>query len=390
MKKRDGKMSCRVLMLRSNPVRPDTRVEKEAASLTRCGYDVCIFCWDRDSNHKECCEEIIVAKQRIPIVRVGFRASYGEGFKNIIPYLKFQFSLRRWIRKHKQEFDIVHACDFDTSFFSHKLVKRLKKYLVFDIFDFLYGEPHSFLQKQVKKAQLRIINRADATIICSEERREQIKNSSPKKLIVIHNSPSVEQLPTRIKLVPRLNDCIRICYVGILQDGRMIKEIGNYLAKKPGFEFHVGGFGPLDTFFKDLTKNCGNVFFYGRIPYAQTLELEANCDIMLGIYDPKIENHRYAAPNKFYESLFLGKPIIMVKHTGMSDIVEKKGFGSLMDFFDINSFDVALKQIVKMKSQWPIIREEMNKEYKTLYSWSEMERRLIELYDSFCLEGESR
>ena len=34
---------------------------------------------------------------------------------------------------------------------------------------------------------------------------------------------------------------------------------------------------------------------------------------MTAIYDPNISNHYYAAPNKFYEALMLGKPLIMVK-----------------------------------------------------------------------------
>lgn len=40
----------RVCILRSNPVRPDSRVEKEAWSLAKAGYDVHILAWDRDTN----------------------------------------------------------------------------------------------------------------------------------------------------------------------------------------------------------------------------------------------------------------------------------------------------------------------------------------------------
>ena len=42
----------KVCILRSNPVKPDSRVEKEALALACAGYSVEIVCWDRDSNHK--------------------------------------------------------------------------------------------------------------------------------------------------------------------------------------------------------------------------------------------------------------------------------------------------------------------------------------------------
>ena len=52
---------------------------------------------------------------------------------------------------------------------------------------------------------------------------------------------------------------------------------------------------------------------YGKLQYSQTLALESQCDIRVATYDPSIRNHKYSAPNKFYESLMLGKPIIMAK-----------------------------------------------------------------------------
>ena len=53
---------------------------------------------------------------------------------------------------------------------------------------------------------------------------------------------------------------------------------------------------------------------------------------MLAIYDPEIENHRFAAPNKFYESLMLGKPVMMVKNTGMSQVVVENDLGVLIEY----------------------------------------------------------
>ena len=64
----------KVCILRSNPVNPDSRVEKEAWTLTKAGYDVHILAWDRESCASECQEFVKVADALIPITRLGHPA----------------------------------------------------------------------------------------------------------------------------------------------------------------------------------------------------------------------------------------------------------------------------------------------------------------------------
>ena len=97
-------MNKKIIILRSNPVNPDSRVEKEASTLSKAGYDVTIIAWDRASNHKPIMERVLCAGSSLPIIRMGFKASYGAGMKSIIPFLKFQFCVRRWIKKNRCSF----------------------------------------------------------------------------------------------------------------------------------------------------------------------------------------------------------------------------------------------------------------------------------------------
>lgn len=372
-------MKKRVCIIRSNPVRPDSRVEKEAWTLKQAGYDVRILAWDRDSNHDESEGTINVAGEQIPITWLGYKAAFNEGLKSLKPYLKFQFHMRRWLKKHRKEIDIIHACDFDTAFFSQS--RGRGKVFIYDIFDFLYGEPESLLQKMVRRAQIRIINHADATIICTEERKEQIKEAKPKRLAVIHNTPftALQNEDSGLAFKSK-TDKTKIAYVGILADQRLLTAIGRAIANNPNVELHIGGFGTLEEYYKKLSMQHDNIFFYGRIPYTQTLELESLCDIMTAIYDPSVENCRRAAPNKFYEALMLGKPLIMVKGTGMSSVVEQNNIGELIEFSQ-EGFEQGLERLISRRSEWETMSEKMKKIYKDQYSWDEMKRRLIALYD---------
>lgn len=278
----------------------------------------------------------------------------------------------------KNDFDIVHACDFDTAFFSRSVVKKKNEKFVFDIFDFLYDKPQGMIQKCVKRAQYKIINDSDATIICSEERKNQIKGSCPKRLTVIHNTPSLDQMQE--KYTKRTySEKIKVVYVGILQDYRLLKEIAEAVSKLKEIGFYVGGFGKYEEYFYTMDAQYDNIHFYGRLSYVDTLALESECDIMLAIYDPSIDNHIYAAPNKFYESLMLEKPIIMAKGTGMSQVVRENDLGVLIEYSK-EGFIEGINQLIQRKSDWKKMGKRMKDLYEKQYSWNEMEKRLLFLY----------
>ena len=370
-------MGKRVCIIRSNPVSPDSRVEKEAWTLTKAGYSVHILAWDRDEDHNEKESFITVAEEKIPITRLGYKATYGDGFKNLRPNLKFQFHMRRWLKKHRDEFDFIHACDLDTALFSKSATKAK---FIFDIFDFRYGEPQSFVQKMINKAQIRLINQADATIICTEERKKQIRNAHPKRLAIIHNTPIKTLLHENTGLFfQSSSEKVKIAYVGILANQRLLLEIGDAVTHNSNVELHIAGFGVYAEHFEKLARDYENIFYYGRIPYDQTLALESQCDIMTAIYDPNIENNRFAAPNKCYESLMLGKPVLMVRGTGMSGIVEAKDIGELIEFSE-NGFIDGIERLISRRDEWKAMSEKMKKLYESDFSWEKMQDRLIVLY----------
>lgn len=366
--------------MRSNPVNPDSRVEKEASALIRAGYRVKILAWDRSEKYKINKSYININSKKAEIYRFGIPGTFGGGYKNLKNLITFQIRLISWLIKNRDSYDIVHACDFDTAYSSYLVSRFTKKKLVFDIFDYLFTKPtgkFKLIQKYIIFLQKKIINYADATIICTEQRKRQIDGSNPKRLAVIHNSP-----PDVSNVLGRLclnENKIKIAYVGILQDYRFLVELAEVVRENRNWELHIGGFGKYEDYFKELSNNNPNIVYYGKLPYDKALELEKSCDILTAIYDPKINNHYYAAPNKFYEGLMLGKPLIMVRGTGMSEIIEQYGIGELMEF-NIDSLRTAIEKLVKRKNEWPYMSEKMKTLYRQKYSWDSMEEKLIDLY----------
>lgn len=371
----------RIIVIRSNPVNPDSRVEKEVNALLKANHKVEIIGWDRNAKYAKKKSVIKFETGQANIYRFGIPSSYGGGMKrNLKGLMIFQLNILIWLVKNRKNYDVIHACDFDTAFMAKKIAKLFNKKLVYDIFDYYidsFNVP-SFLKKIVEKEDWKIINFADSTIICSEKRMEQIKGASPKKVSVIHNTP--QKIPDIFNVKDDLTNKIKLVYVGILGEGRLIKEIIDVVKSNSQYELHIGGFGELENYIKEQSIYYENILFYGKLPYHKTLQLEAKSDIMLAIYDPNIANHHYAAPNKFYEALMLGKPLIMVRGTGMSEIVSEFNIGELMDF-NSKSFKESLDKLISRKREWDEMSNKMKLMYENKYNWTEMEYRLINLYD---------
>lgn len=366
----------RIVMIRSNSIEPDSRVEKEANSLQKAGYKITLLSWDRDSNYFVRHSRKKLATGKVSKISFGARAAFGAGMKSLPSYLKFQISLFLWLLKNRNRYDYCHLCDFDTAFTGSIACRMLGKKYIFDIFDYLSTDAHSFFERCIEKAENNIINHANATIICTKKRTQQIKKATPRNLTIIHNSPDI--IPGLAKNHPK-NDKVKIAYIGILQDYRLLPEMVHAISEMEHVEFHIAGFGKYESYMKRASEKYSNIFYYGKISYEDTLRLESVCDLMTAIYDPQIGNHTYAAPNKFYEALYLGKPLIMVKKTGMSEIVKKNNIGTLIDFSEEGFVD-GLTRLIHKKDDWEDMGVRMKKLYHDQFSWQTMETRLIELY----------
>lgn len=369
----------RIVMLRSNAVNPDPRVEKEVSSLIKNGFSVSIVGWNRDVDNGYKKSVLMIDNVAVKILRIGCKASFGEGMKNLQSYLRFQMLMGWYLFKNSKSYDVIHATDFDTAFTSSIISILTGKKFVFDIFDFIYGRPNGLLQRVIKIMQCQIINRADATIICTEERKQQIKGTKPKKLVVIHNTPQRKD----VNVIKKINPVgkVKLVYVGILQDYRLLEEVLECISEHPEMELHIGGFGKYEDLVKQFSGKYHNIIFYGKLSYDKTLSLENQSDIILAIYDPSIENHEYAAPNKFYEGLMLGKPLVMVKGTGMSEVVEQYNIGCLIEYSK-EGFEKGVLDLLSKRDSWNSMSVTMKNLYDKIYNWNVMEKRLVELYDS--------
>ena len=129
-------------------------------------------------------------------------------------------------------------------------VARLKKMkYVYHIADFyVASRPVAPVAGFVRRLEYRVIGQAYATIVCNEERKEQIEGSKPKKLVVIHNTPALE---VKVEYEPNHGQ-LMLGYVGILSASRFIRTAVDVLKDYPDLRLSLAGMGSL----KGISTKC--------------------------------------------------------------------------------------------------------------------------------------
>lgn len=315
-----------------------------------------------------------------------FDTELGKGVKNILQLLLYQYFTLMWLIKNRKDYDAVHAYDLDSGLPALVTSILTKKKLVYHIADFYVdsrkGIPSKF-KKIIKKLEFFIISKANVTIICTEEREQQIAGSKPQKLYVIHNSPVDQVIERNIRddeLVNRLEESITLGYVGGLTDTRFINEIINIAKTNSEINLKIAGFGPLEEHVVESSEDQKNIDFYGRVNYEDALNLYSECDLMFAMYDPSVPNHKYSAPNKVYEAMMLGLPIIVAKDTGIDSLVESEKIGFSINYNE-GEFLKKVKHLINDKELLRNIKHNSAIAYD-YYSWDNMKRKVQEIYNS--------
>jgi len=370
----------RILFCRSNPIAPDPRVEKEARSLANAGYQVRILGWDRTGRlpHKE---EV----EGFTIQRLSIKASFGKGMMNLPQLLRWQFGLGMWLVRHHKEFDVIHACDFDTLIPASICKILWGKKVVYDIFDFYADHLRStpnFIKSMIKSVDLKMIDQVDAVILADEVRQQQIAKTHPKKIVIIYNSP-LDVLPSLNALqTTRRHHDLEIAYIGLLQVERGLLELLEVLKNHPEWTLLLAGFGGDEKRILEAAESLSNVFWFGRVSYERALQLSYDADVLIATYDPAIPNHRFSSPNKLFEAMMLGKPIIVAQGTNMDSIVEQLDCGVVVEYGDVRALEETLERMQFNPQFSKQLGLNARHAYEQIFNWTRMEERLIKLYQN--------
>lgn len=374
----------RVLFLRSNPVDPDPRVEKAALALKEAGYEIRVLGWDRTGVLPR-----LEESQFGVLERIALPAGFGRGLRNLPALLHFQVRLFRYLWHHRKEFDVIHACDFDTILPALLIARIFHKKLVYDVFDFyadMIRHTPSMIRNLVRLVDITVMGWADAVILADESRAQQIHGANPKRLEFVYNSPDIREAYPCPPPPPPL----RIAYVGQLQLERGIMHVLTLMERHPEWQLDLAGYGGDEDVLLARAQRINNVIFHGRVSYRQALELNAQAHVLFATYDPTIPNHRYSSANKLFEAMALGRPIVVARGTGMDRLVERYGLGFVVEYGNLDQLESAFTRILRWdESERTSFAHRVKDLFRNHFAWPKMADRLRRLYACLLQDHES-
>jgi len=365
----------KVIMIGSNSINPDVRLEKEATTLTEAGYTVKLLGWDRKGDAPQ-----MEKRSGYTIQRISLRAQFGIVVIFSLPI----YWMILFFKLLNEDWDIVHASNLDTYPPSLLVAKIKRKRIIYDIFDFYADEV--FLPKPIRncvaKLDIFLMRFADAIIIVDPSRLKQIERKEDTKVTIIFNSPE-DQASSPGDFHIYEGTPFTVFFAGFLIPGRDFESIIEAAKDIGDIRIIIAGFGSLKERLLSLSNQVRYFTFIGRIAYSEVIQKTLQSDLLFAFYDTSIPNNRYASPNKLFEAMMCRKPILVNDGTSMADIVRKESCGLVVPYGDV---DAIKKALLRLKNDPQLCKQlglNGRRAYEQKYSWAIMRERLLALYKQY-------
>lgn len=329
----------KVVMLVLTEMRYDARVHREAEALGRAGYEVVVFgLYDGVGPPVEDMDAY-----RVHRIQVFTR--YRLPSRSVFHLIKYiEFVMRAFFLALFENADVYHAHDLNALVPLSLVARARKRPLVYDAHELWCERPGKPLLSIWRKLEERLIREASLLIAPSQERLGHLVNSygfEGMSLVVRNCIPYQEVKPSSALLdyVQPHNPEIRQT---VLLHGRIsqvkVPELAIGALCSCQEEVGLVFVGPIEAEYRDhlksLAENLGvekRTFFHPAVPHDQLLDLVASADLGLILYKSEGLQYLYCAPNKFYECLMVGTPMIGNDLPCLHSLIEQNKVGIVCD-----------------------------------------------------------
>lgn len=174
---------------------------------------------------------------------------------------------------------------------------------------------------------------------------------------------------------------IRGSFVGTINSAFNFEPILK-AAENSSIQFIIAGDGPLAGELRNRIKNLPNVIMPGWISQTQSRALANRSTFMLAPLKD-LDDFSMSIPNKFYDAMAHGLPIISSITGVAKDLIEKEGIGICYSDSDIDEFEASLNKLsfsddtfFKMSNN---ARSLFNKEFSFQLTYDRLIKHLISL-----------
>ncbi|MBS0212199.1 MAG: glycosyltransferase [Proteobacteria bacterium] len=299
-----------------------------------------------------------------------------------------------WLSKRM---NVVHCNDLNTLPVGVLLkvltLGRMK--VVYDAHEFESNQVPNQSRWSIKALQFLesvLIRFADAVITVSDGiAREYARLYAIKKPALVMNCPPYQEIEKNNKFRERFDihiDATIFLYQGAVTKGRGIERMLDAFAvlDDPKQVLVVMGYGPLVGLVETHAAKSKNIHYHPAVAPKGLLEYTASADCGLCLIEDSCFSYRYCSPNKLFEYIMAGLPVLVSNIEGLKTWVNVTGAGGVVDdesteglVRSIRNFKNADKQLLRVN-----VRQASKK-----YCWEEQLCVLKAVYGGLsCLQSD--
>lgn len=329
--------------------------------------DIHVLCWNRT-------QEEGLPKHEIQDGVVVWRYVWPASTRTVKGLVALAF-FQAWLAYHLLRLrpHVIQALDFECIWPTTCVGFLLRAYRIYDMRDpFAYSQNfRPFIRRLIYALDWLAMGLCTAFIIPSEERRGYLgrwaRGRRPVAVILNTCRDDFSDLPNT-SIVPDKSweDAARIAYIGHLTPTRAGEFLVDFVDAEGGsVVLLVAGSVRLRSLVEKIA-NSSFVHSFGKVSRLHALSLMRDSHAVSLLYDPGIPVNRMAAPNKLYEALCVGTPVIVARGMSIAEEVAVHGLGWVVEYG--NEQDLQ-----------NLIRDATNEEFMTA-----MRKRCREYYLSNC------
>lgn len=328
----------------------DSRVRREAASLAEDGWDVVLACLASTGSTADLPPWVTVRVVRPAASGIlpgsdnpfmGRRGGRLGRLANKVAWLRgYVSNLRQWGRlvvRSVGPVDVWHLHDLTgLAAVAPNLDDRIP--VVYDAHE-LFLETGTALRLPgparagLRAYERRLVRRASAVVTVNDALADELRRRyRPRRLVAVHNCPGAWAPPDPRRDVLREAAGIPasspvLLYHGAMSVNRGVEQLLTAM-QQPGLErahLVLMGFGEMRDAYAAAARDFpgGRVHLLAAVPPAQLLDWVTSADIGVMAIQPSTLNHRLSTPNKLFECLMAGVPVVASDFPAVRRIVEE-------------------------------------------------------------------
>jgi glycosyltransferase involved in cell wall biosynthesis len=403
-----GVLPRRILMLAPDCYMIDRRILQEARSLIGRGYRVTLL------SGFECAEEQHYVADGIEIHRYTYDWD-DERLKKIRARLPRNERLIRWVnqlfmqvakrvlpqspfdafvtaRARQFPSDVVHVHDLPCLQYGVSLSREWGVPLVFDTHE-IYPEQESLSprqQYQLRRQERRFLPHTQLFVTINEAVADWYQDHYGRRPLVLMNCADPldaecmdagrERLQTAANLPA---SCRVVLYQGWMSAERNLDTLVRVTAQLPEDTYLVLiGYGAYEPVLQALCADQpwhDRVRFLGRIEPDDILMFTAGADVGMIPYLPIDLNHRLCSPNKFFEYLQVGVPVVAHDLPFFREMAQTHGVVTVGDLSTVEGMGEVLNALLADDARLQKMRDACRKASLTL-TWEVEVQKLLDAY----------